>query len=209
VSRSFQLTRRVAAAVAVGATALLAAACSAGQTAQTSTEQSTVDGTSATAGKIALRDLRIAYPYNGRYTAGSSAVLQFAAVNTGGQADKLVSVSVESSVASTVVLRPPTATSQSASPSGSPSASASASSSAPTDGQQSVDLPAGTLVDFDNDAALAQLLDLRAALISGQTVPITFTFARGGSVTVAVPVATSLTEVQHPAPVTQSGTESQ
>jgi copper(I)-binding protein len=138
VSRSIQLARRLAAAVAVGATALLATACSAGQTAQTAMERSTVDGAAADVGTVALRNVRVAYPSNGRYTSGSSASLEFSAVNTGMQEDELISVRAD--LAGSVVVHPAsdgavsdTATpSESVTPSGSssPSTSGTASGSA-------------------------------------------------------------------------------
>jgi copper(I)-binding protein len=219
------------AAVAVGATALLAAACSAGQTAQTAMEQSTVDGATANAGSVALRNVRVAYPTGGKYDAGKSAVLQFDAVNTGSQPDQLVSI--QTSAAASVALGPAGASSPSdgVSPSATPSASGSpsatstgtpsgsstpspsspssspSSSSSAAAGVTPVDLPQRTLVSFDVDAALAQLIDLTRPLISGQTLEITFTFAKGGTVTVAVPVATSLTEVEKAPPISTSPPE--
>jgi len=221
VSRSIQPARRLAAAVAVGATALLATACSAGQTAQTAVERSTVDGSAADVGMVALRNVRVAYPANGRYTSGSSAPLEFAAVNTGMQADQLISV--RANVASTVVVHPaggsesdsatPTETvptTDSATPSGTGSASGTASGtatpsgSAGTSDQVAVELPPGTLVVFSNTAALVQLQNLAADLIPGQIVQVTFTFAKSGTVTVPVPVATPDSEVQKAPPVTTS-----
>jgi copper(I)-binding protein len=219
VSRSF-LARKVAAAAAVGAAAVLAAACSAGQTAQTAMEQSTVDGASADAGSIALRNVRIAYPPNATYVAGSSAVLEFSAVNTGREADQLLSV--KAPVAASVGVGPGAgqagasasggpgstapstsdSTSGSSSPSG-PTSSASppGSSSAPAGEQAQVDLPPGALVSFGPAGAVVQLMGLTTDLVSGQTVEITFVFAKAGSVTVAVPVSTSLDEVHKDGPV--------
>jgi copper(I)-binding protein len=210
VSRSI-LVRRAAVAALAGAAALLATACSAGQTAQTANERSTVDGASANAGSIALRNVRVTYPpTNAKYTAGSSASLEFSAVNTGLTDDKLVSVTAP--VAASVVLGPGlassvTATGSSSSASSSSSAPASSSatsSSAPSSGggqQQQVDLPPGTAVTFGADGAVVQLKGLSTDLISGQTVQVTFTFARSGSVTVPVPVATSLNQVFKGSPV--------
>lgn len=192
MSRSFP-ARRVAAAATVAAAALFAAACSAGQTAQTAAERSTVDGATANAGPIALRNVRVAYPPNARYVRGSSAVLQFSAVNTGGRPDQLVSVTAP--VAQSVVTGPGA---------GQPNATETPSA-APAAG--SVDLPPGTLVTFDSNAALVQLMGLTADLVSGQTVNITFTFAKAGSVTVPVPVATPLNEVYKPSPAESSGHE--
>lgn len=207
MSRSIQPARRLAAAVAVGATALLATACSAGQTAQTAAERSTVDGSAADVGTVALRNLRVAYPANGRYTSGSSAPLEFSAVNTGMQDDTLVTV--RANLASSVVVHPASdsaatdSATSTASPtdSGSPSASGSASSSAGTGDQAGVTLPPGTLVVFSNTAALVQLTNLSTDLVPGQIVQVTFTFAKSGTVTVPVPVGTPSDEVQKAPPV--------
>src|SRR6266542_4295926 len=205
VSRSFQ-PARVAAAVAVGVTALLATACSAGQTAQTSRERSTVDGATADAGDIALRDIALAYPESGRYAAGESAPLQLKVVNTGTTPDSLISI--RSDVAPAVELQPAPSgsatgsTSGSASPSGSAGASATPTETASATLQQTpVPIPPGTLVAFDEDAATARLVGLTRELLPGEIVMITFTFAKAGSVSVPVPVATPLGEVEKPSPV--------
>jgi copper(I)-binding protein len=218
----------MAVAVTLGAAALLVTGCSAGQTAQTATQKSTVDGTAGTAGDIALRYVRLAYPEGGRYRAGDTATLEFFAVNSGPMEDRLVRVRADG--ASQVTMHPAesgaasgsasltpsgagTVTASGATPTppgtagGTPTGSATGAGSAtvtPTENQPgTVTAPAGpaqvpvpvpphSLVVFDGGGATVQLVGLTQELLSGQTVPITFSFARGGMLTLDVPVATSL-----------------
>jgi copper(I)-binding protein len=208
VSRSYQ-SGRVAAAVALAATALLATACSAGQTAQTATHKSTVDGGTANVGDIALRNVRLAYPPGGRYKVGDDAPLLLDVVNTGAVADSLISVrtdaapQVELRPAATgpQTLTPPVTTSTPATPTGSGGGSATATVTASAPEQIPVRTPAGSLVAFGEGGGTARLLGLTRAMWSGQIIMITFNFARAGSVTVEVPVATPLSEVPQPSPV--------
>jgi len=86
-------TAAVAGAV-IGAVVL--AGCSAGQVTQTSRQVTAVDGASANAGPIAVRNALFALPENAEkavaYPRGGSAPLQLVIVNTGGTTDELVSV---------------------------------------------------------------------------------------------------------------------
>ena len=84
------------------------------------------------------------------------------------------------------------------------SASATPSGSASAAQQVPVPIPGGSLVSFDQGAATAELTGLTRELVSGQAVMITFTFAKAGSVTLLVPVATPLGEVSTPSPVLTS-----
>jgi copper(I)-binding protein len=226
VTRSFQ-PAGVAAAVTLGVAALLVTGCSAGQTAQTATQKSTVDGTAGTAGDIALRYVRLAYPEGGQYLAGATATLQFFAVNSGPQPDRLVQVRTDG--AAQVTMSPAGTGTASASatppgtPSGTPSGSvtggaatttptgsqpATATGSAAPAAQAPVPIPPHGLVAFDEGrtegAATVQLVGLTQDLLSGQTVPVTFSFARGGMVTLDVPIATSLAPLPKPAAVLSS-----
>ena len=218
MTRSFQ-PARVAVAVTLGAAALLVTGCSAGQTAQTATQKSTVDGTAGTAGDIALRYVRLAYPEGGRYPAGATATLQFFAVNSGPQDDRLVGVRTGS--AAQVTMHPagtgpadngatstPAGTA-SGTPTGSATGSQPATATTPAGpAQVPVPIPPNRLVAFDDSstdgAATVQLVGLTQELLSGQTVPVTFSFARGGMLTLDVPIATSLTPLPKPPPVPTS-----
>jgi copper(I)-binding protein len=77
--------------VAIGL-ALALGGCSAGQLAQTAYVQSAVDGANGQAGPIALRDITIAYPADGRSQQGDSARLELFAANTSDQADSLTEI---------------------------------------------------------------------------------------------------------------------
>jgi copper(I)-binding protein len=80
----------------------LLAGCAAGQLAQSASQLPTIDGASAQAGSIALRDIVIAYPEGGRYARGDSARLEFVAVNEGSAPDTLTAIRAD--VAGQVVL---------------------------------------------------------------------------------------------------------
>ena len=231
MTRSYQ-PAGVAAAVTLGVAALLVAGCSAGQTAQTATQKSTVDGTAGTAGDIGLRYVRLAYPEGGKYPAGATATLEFFAVNSGPFADRLVSV--RAADAAQVTMQPagvaapasgPTQTATgagtgttgggtptttgTAGPTGTASGTATAtvtgSASAPAGpAQVPVPIPPNSLVAFVEDGATVQLIGLAHDLLSGQTVPVTFSFARGGMLTLDVPIATSLAPLPKPEPVLTS-----
>jgi copper(I)-binding protein len=68
-------------------------ACSAGQIPQTSTQNRDKVGPMDSVGPIELREIKIAWPQDGTYAKGDDAELGMAVVNTGEQADQLVSVS--------------------------------------------------------------------------------------------------------------------
>ena len=68
-------------------------ACSAGQVAQTATQQQDKVGWSAAAGDITIRDARLAYPSDGEHAAGSDPRLVLAISNSGQEADTLLDIS--------------------------------------------------------------------------------------------------------------------
>jgi hypothetical protein len=70
-------------------------ACSAGQVAQTATQNRDKVGPEAAVGDITLRQITLAYPQNGLYERGDSAELQLAIVNGGTEADTLVGIEGE------------------------------------------------------------------------------------------------------------------
>ncbi|MBI1759267.1 MAG: copper chaperone PCu(A)C [Actinobacteria bacterium] len=183
MSRSIRTTR-AAGLAALALAGLFTTACSAGQTAQTSVERSAVDGASGTAGSIALRNVRLAYPASGRYQAGSNAALAFAAVNSGLKDDSLVSIRTDAAAGVSLMAAPSTTSGT--------TTGARPAALAP------VLIPAGQLVTFGADGVGIQLVGLTSQLRSAQNVPITFSFASGGSVTINVPVTTPETEVPRP-----------
>ena len=152
--------------VAIGAT-LLMSACAAGQHAMTSEEIAGIDGQTADVGQIALRDIVIAPPTGGSYGIGTDAPLTFVVVNNGTTDDQLRSIS--STAFSSVT-------------------------------QTSIAVQSGQAVQVGMSAsgptALLRGLTAEAAgedkgLFPGESIPVTFTFQRAGSVTTQVPVALS------------------
>jgi hypothetical protein len=95
VSRSMRI-RPTGAALVVGAmaAALALTGCGAGQLAQTSEQVASVDGANVTVGAISIRDAVIEFSApqgSSVYSIGGSAPLQMTIVNSGAEADRLVS----------------------------------------------------------------------------------------------------------------------
>lgn len=67
--------------------------CSAGQVTQTDSVQPAVNGNTGQVGDISLRDVRVAYPDDGSYEPGDEVALQLTIVNDGDTATALESVS--------------------------------------------------------------------------------------------------------------------
>ena len=70
-------------------------ACSAGQVPQTATQNRDKVGPAAAVGDITLRQITLAYPQDGLYSAGDDAELQMAIVNSDTEADTLVGIEGE------------------------------------------------------------------------------------------------------------------
>ena len=169
---------------------LLSSACATGQQAQTAHEVPAIDATSGSVGSIQLHEVAIKPPSGPAYAAGDSAELQLVVVNTGHVADTLQSVSTPAASVSQAFASPADA-SAAASPHAGPSASAS-SSAAPLSAP-SLAIAGGQALSLGvtgTDAVLL-LLALTKTLFTGTTVPITFTFAKAGPVTLTVPVQIS------------------
>jgi len=161
------LVSRLVPAVAVIA---VVTGCAAGQITQTSSQVSTVDGTGANVGDIALRDITLEFPSSGFYEAGDDARVLFVAVNENAlEADRLLSVTSEAFAGS-------------------------------TDGSASdlpVELPPKTDVGFREDGPVVELTDLNDLLRPSVSVPVTFTFEEAGEVTTMVPVAVPLKFIEN------------
>jgi copper(I)-binding protein len=212
-SRSSRRSARLAASALFAGFAVLTAvpACSAGLIAQTSNEVPAVPGANLTIGDPATGNtielLNMVVAYNGPqgYPAGGSAPLFIRLFNNGPTTVKLVKVTA-GNAARTVILvgsavaTPPVAPTPTAratgTPSGAPSGSATPTpTAAPTvespGGQEtfSIDiLPSSYALLVPGQGAYLQLSGLSAALIPGQSVPLTFTFSDGRSGEMAVPV---------------------
>ena len=162
--------RRVVAGVGVAvAAALLTSACAAGQDAQTANQKPTLDGTNVSVGAIDLRGLSIEAPSGVSYAPGSNPAIKLVLVNSGHSTDQLTSI-----------------TSSDASGWG----TAIGTTGTGTTSTTPVDLTPGARVSYGVPEATNSLLLLntKTTLYPGTTIPVTFTFAKAGSVSVDVPV---------------------
>lgn len=153
------------AALAVGALSVLTG-CGAGQVNTIGDEVSAVNGATGHIGQIDVLDAIIANPPGDArlYQPHQSASLYFTVSNSGLPADKLVSISTPAARSVTL--------------------------------QGALDIPGGTSVvaagpgeTSSKEAAVTATLEgLTRVVEQGPTVPVTFTFARAGAVTLPLPV---------------------
>jgi copper(I)-binding protein len=200
-------------AVAVGAAAVLLTACGAGQTGTIGGQVAAVNGAEGSVGQVAVRDVTLQYPTGGQdhYSVGEDAPLLFTLVNSGIAADELTSistpaagdVSLSGSTAipggTTLVSAPVRAASSSSSSSSSMVAPTTSGSSTRTP-STSPGSPSATRTSGPNPSGgagepgttvgvvAARLTGLTQDVRPGLTIPVTFTFAKAGTVTVPVPV---------------------
>lgn len=158
----------------VAAVALLTSACAAGQKSQTADVNESIDGTSVHVGAITLGGLAIQAPKAVYYPTGSDVPVRVVIVNSGNKADKLTSIT-SSSIA------------------GWTTTGAGATSTSTASGASSVTIGAGKRASFGvpDSKAVLQLSQIKSDLHPGSTVPLTFTFANAGTITVRVPVQLS------------------
>ena len=151
----------------------LLAGCGTGQVTQTASQLSAVDGAQGDAGPIAVRNVLIAYPDDGRrgYQRGADAALIMTIANTGSAEDELASASSPS--AELVKIDGP----QTLAPQGTLRAV-----SAPAGGS-------GTSVGGPSRAQLRMVLtNLAEDVRPGRTVRLTLLFRQAGQLTLDVPV---------------------
>jgi hypothetical protein len=141
---------------------LVLGGCDAGQEAETAQETPDVAGVDGTVGEVSLDDVFL--DAEDTVEAGAAVPLRGVLTNDAEQADRLVGVSTPS--AESVQLLDE---------SGAPSA----------DG---IELPAGGQVEAVSEAVRMQLEQVTAPIAPTDTVPVTFTFATAGEVTLDVPV---------------------
>ncbi|MEP7019985.1 MAG: hypothetical protein ABI808_05000 [Pseudonocardiales bacterium] len=207
------IKRRIGIGLVAVCAALLTSACAAGQQAQTGKIVPAVDATNGTIGDLQLYNVAIHSPNGPSYQAGDAAELQLVIVNVGHAADTLTNISspaasgyqVFATAAEASAAASPSASSSpsdtasgstsasgSGSASGSTSASGSSSAAAPTPPTALQIPPDESLrLSITSDTAVL-LVKLSKALFPGTSVPITFTFASAGSVTLTVPVQITL-----------------
>lgn len=140
-------------------------ACSAGQVAQTATQERDKVGAMTEAGDISLRQVNLAYPRSGSYDAGDDAELTMAIVNAGDEADSLVSVDGEGF------------------------GDAEIEDSASGGGSDGIELPPDVTVFVGSDDVSITLTDLDEPLTVGQHVTLVLTFEKAGEVTLRATVA--------------------
>lgn len=169
-------TRRVATAVALAAAAAISlSACSAGQITQTATQVAAVNGNYANQGDIALRNVHVLFPDSEEYSLepGGTAALAFIAVNESeSEPERLTRISTDYAKSVTI---------------------AGEVGGRVIDPQTSLGagVRAATVLDNPEDPTqliLVTLDDLSEGVRPGLTIPVTFTFAKAGDITVQVPV---------------------
>ena len=175
---------RLRVALVALSTAVLTAACAAGQQAQTANERPTLDGTQATIGKISLGGVALHAPTDNSYPAGSTVAMSIHIVNNGQRPDTLTNVSSPAFGGWDVVSTPSVQTSgTTGSGGGSPQKIGP---------QAAISLGLGDLTSNGTGSAttlvLTGLKSKSAPLYPGTAVKITFTFAKAGSKTLVVPV---------------------
>jgi copper(I)-binding protein len=208
-------TAAVAGAV-IGAVVL--AGCSAGQITQTSRQVTAVDGASANAGTIAVRNAHFALPEDVKtavaYPRGSSAPLELVIINTGGATDELVSVT--SPIAGTgevtgkrdvpggrtLVVEGEAPAAVAATPTAAAGATPSATAGQPTATPTATPAPTTAAATPSAEAlspdaagtAQIVLTGLRDDIKSGITYEVVLNFRNAGPLRLAVPVAGSEAE---------------
>lgn len=226
--RKVPLRRLGAGLAAGAVAATLLTGCAAGQVAQTVDQYPVVDGGAANAGQLSVRNAGIAPPADvGGYAKGSNATLQLVVINGTNKDDQLISVSTPvagnvvlsavgmpaglsvatSSESESVSQSPSTTVSGTPSASGSASG-ASTSSTSPSASASGSGAAASTPIQVKADQAVQigfsvigpniVLTGLTSALVPSQTVPVTFTFASGASVNIALPVKLSSASPSRP-----------
>lgn len=177
---------------------LALSACSAGQVNQTASQVRDKTGPEAVVGALLLRQVQLAYPTAGSYSPGDDAELHMTIVNTGTDDDALVGIT-GTSFSQVRVTGSPSGTVTPAAPSGTNSATSTSSSSAATtsDVGRALDItvPADSSVFLGQNAPHVTLVGLGQGLTPAQTVALTFTFQKSGTVTMNVPVAVPASEV--------------
>jgi periplasmic copper chaperone A len=158
----------------IAAVALLTSSCAAGQKAQTADVNESIDGTSVHLGSITIGGLAIQSPKAAYYPTGSDVPVRVVIVNSGTKSDTLTSITSSSIAGWTTT--------------GGAATSASSASKA-----ASVTIAGGARASFGvpDSKAVLQLTQIKSDLHPGSAVPLTFTFANAGSVTVRVPVQLS------------------
>ena len=166
---------------------LVITACSAGQVNQTASQLRDKVGPTVQVGDLTLRQVQLAYPTAGSYSAGDDAQLQMSIVNSGSEDDALIGIKgtgfseVRVTGSGTV----------SASPSSGAATTTTPAQATDSNGPRALDItiPANSSVFLGENAPTVTLVALGQDLTPAQTMELTFTFRKAGDVTIDVPVA--------------------
>ncbi|MEE2031410.1 copper chaperone PCu(A)C [Rhodococcus chondri] len=183
-------TRRVVTALALAAGATLTlSACGAGQISQTATQVAAVNGNSATSGDIALRNVHVIYPDTEEYSLepGGKALLGFTIINLDEYTPDTLT-GIESEFAASVT----GGDNIEIAPQGSVVAglSPAATQLVESVGTDESPQPADTqeTPGIVPTVETVELTGLEEGVRPGLTIPVTFSFAEAGDVTLSVPV---------------------
>ncbi|WP_348536636.1 hypothetical protein [Nocardia carnea] len=190
------------AALAAGA-ALILSGCGAGQVSQTADQVAAINGNSADAGEIALRNVHLVYPGSATHnnTTGGQAALALSIINTGETvADELTSVTTD---LGTVKITPADGDKISIAPAetvvvSTPSAGAETHTTGET-----ISTEGG-----ETTTAQIEITGLTQNITPGLTYDVTFNFKENGTVLVQVPVDAGLDAPRHESELSKSTTGS-
>jgi hypothetical protein len=191
-----------AAALAAGA-ALVLSGCGAGQISQTAVQVAAINGNTANAGDIALRNVHIVFPGNGSatHTVGGKAALALSIVNTGAVGtDELTGVTTD---LGTVEITPSQGDKLEIAPSetvvvSTPQAGAETHTSGET-----IKTEGG-----ETTPARIEITGLTQNITPGLTYDVTFNFKNNGNVLVQVPVDAGVDAPRHESELSKSTTGS-
>jgi copper(I)-binding protein len=144
-------------------------ACSAGQVAQTATQERDRVGGTATVGDLTVREARLAYPTNGLYPAGSDARLIVAISNSGPEDDILLDITGAGFASAELA-----------------GSAATPSTGGATSGGLNVPIPAESNVFVGGDGPAIVLTGLEEPLTTGHGLDVTMSFQRAGDIEVRV-----------------------
>lgn len=208
------IARRIGIGLVAASAALITASCAAGQHAATAQEHPSMDGTSGTIGKMQIHALAIKSPSGACVLPGADAALTMVIVNTGRKPDSLEGVTSPRFSSSAAVATADDLSSYANVDAGSGTCTqASGAAAAPTTPSDTSSLPAGAGVPTiaagqslqlgvynangnDPGVPTEPIILLRGLqggpLFPGESVPVTFSFASAGKVTLQVPVQLSV-----------------
>ncbi len=195
--------RMVAAAALAAGAALILSGCGAGQISQTSEQVAAINGNTANAGDIALRNVHIVFPGNGTatHTAGGKAALALSIVNTGAVgADELTGVTTD---LGKVEITPAEGDKLEIAPSETVVVSTPQAGAETRTGGETIKTEGG-----ETTTARIEITGLTQNITPGLTYDVTFNFKNNGNVLVQVPVDAGVETPRHESELSKSTTGS-